>query len=99
MRELWIDVYTYQVVQLQTQGNFTDAPMSHVPWLVTFQNVDGSSYIKDETALEPLIFHHDRTFSTASISFDDIRPTDNSAPILPTMDSHTAVNLREPNQE
>jgi hypothetical protein len=87
-------VYTYQIVQLETQGNFTDAPMSDVPWLVTFQNVDGNSYIKDETALEPLVFHHDRTFSSATISFDDISATDNSPPILPTMDSHTA--LREP---
>jgi hypothetical protein len=70
--------------------------MSTVPWLVTFQNVDGSSYIKDEVALEPLIFRHDRTFSTASISFDDIRATDNSTPILPTLDSQAAINLREP---
>lgn len=97
IRELWVDAYTYQVVQMQTQGNFTDAPMSNVPWLVTFQNVAGRSYIKEETALEPLIFHHDRTFSTASVSFDDIRATDSSPPILPAMDSHAA--LREPKHE
>jgi hypothetical protein len=96
IRELWIDAYTYQIVQLQTQGNFTAAPMSDVPWLVTFQDVDGSNYIKKEMALEPLVFHHDRTFSTASISFDDIRATDNSPPILPTLDSHADINLREP---
>jgi hypothetical protein len=96
---MWVDVYTYQIVQLETQGNFTDAPMSNVPWLVTFQNVAGNSYIKDETALEPLPFRHDRTFSTASISFDDIRATDNSPPILPTMDGHAAGNLREPGRE
>ena len=99
LRELWIDVYTYQIVQLQTQGNFTNAPMSTVPWLVTFQNVDGSSYIKDEVALEPLIFRRDRTFSTASIRFDDIRATDNSPPILPTLDSQAAINLREPRRK
>lgn len=96
IRELWIDAYTYQVVQLQTQGNFTTTPMSDVPWLVTFQDVDGNIYIKDERALEPLVFHHDRTFSTASISFDDIRETDNSPPILPMMDRQAAIYLREP---
>jgi len=99
IRDLWVDAYTYQIVQLQTQGNFTNAPMSSVPWLVTFQNVDGGSYIKDETALDPLVFHHDRTFSTASISFDDIRTTDNTPPLLPTSDSNAAVNLREPKHE
>jgi hypothetical protein len=87
-------VYTYQIVQLETKGNFTDAPMSNVAWLVTFQSVDGTSYIKDETALEPLVFRHDRTFLTATISFDNISATDNATAILPTMDSHAA--LREP---
>jgi hypothetical protein len=96
IRELWIDAYTYQIVQLQTQGNFTAAPMSNVPWLVTFQNVDGNVYIKNETALEPLVFRHDRTFSTASITFDSIRETDSSPPILPTVDSDADINLREP---
>ncbi|HEY2475643.1 MAG TPA: hypothetical protein VGI19_12710 [Candidatus Cybelea sp.] len=96
IRELWVDVYTFQIVRLQTQGNFTSAPMSNVPWLVSFQTVDGNTYVKDETALEPLVFPHDRTFSTASISFDDIRATDNSPPILPSVDGHASVNLREP---
>lgn len=99
IRELWVDAYTYQIVQLQIQGNFTNAPMSSVAWLVTFQDVDGISYIKDESALEPLIFRHDRTFSTARISFDDIRTTNDSPPILPTLDSHAAINLREPTRE
>jgi hypothetical protein len=99
VRELWIDAYTYQIVQLQTEGNFTAAPMSNVPWLVTFQDVDGTIYIKTESALEPLVFHHARTFSTASITFDDIRAADASPPILPTMDNRAAVNLREPEAE
>jgi hypothetical protein len=96
IRELWIDVYTYQIVRLQTQGNFTAAPMANVPWLVTFQNVGGSIYIKDETALAPLVFRHDRAFSTASIAFDDIRSTDDAPAMLPTMDGNAAGNLREP---
>ena len=98
IRELWVDAYTYQVLQLQTQGNFTSRPMTDVPWLVTFQDVDGSRYIQSETALQPLTFQHDRTFSTASISFDEIRATADSPPILPTMDGHSQINLREPEQ-
>jgi hypothetical protein len=99
IRELWVDVYTYQIVQLQTQGNFTNAPMTDVPWLVTFQNVDGSFYIEKETALEPLVFHHNRTFTAASISFADIHASDTSPPMLPTFDSHSDINLREPTNE
>jgi hypothetical protein len=98
LRELWVDVYTYRVVQLQTQGNFTNRPMTGVPWLVTFQTVDGNTYIETEKALEPLVFRHDRTFSTASISFDRIRTTSDSPPILPTLDSDADINLREPQQ-
>lgn len=96
VRELWIDAYTYRIVQLESQGNFTAAPMSNVPWLVTFQNFDGNSYIMSETALAPLAFRHDRTFSSASISFDELRTDDDSPPILPTMDSQAGINLREP---
>jgi hypothetical protein len=70
--------------------------MSNVPWLVTFQTVDGSSYIRNETALMPLVSRHDRTFATASISFDDIRAEDASTPILPAMDGRADINLREP---
>lgn len=98
IRDLWIDVYTYQIVRLQEQGNFTGSPMSDVPWLVTFQNVGGCSYIKDETALEPLVFRHDRTFSTARIAFDDIRAADTGPSILPTFDGDDAGSLREPNR-
>jgi hypothetical protein len=83
-------------VQLQTQGNFTNAPMTDVPWLVTFQNVDGKSYIQRETALEPLVFRHDRTFTAASIGFTDIHASDTSPPILPTLDGPSDINLREP---
>jgi hypothetical protein len=96
IRAMWIDAYTYQVVQLQTQGNFTTAPEADVPWLITFQNVDGGSYIKNETALAPLIFRHDRTLSTASITFEDIHVADTGPPILPTMESAADANLHEP---
>ena len=99
IRELWIDVYTYQIVQLKMQGNFTAAAMPNVQWLVTFQEIDGNIYIKNKTALEPLVFHHDRSFSTESITFDDIRETDSYPPILPTVNGDADINLREPVSE
>jgi hypothetical protein len=98
IRELWVDAYTYQILQFQTQGNFTSRPMAEVPWLVTLQDVDGSLYIQSEKALEPLTFQHDRTFSTASITFDEIRATADSPPILPALDGHADIDLREPGQ-
>ena len=70
--------------------------MTNVAWLVTFQNVDGNAYIQRETALEPLVFHHDRTFTAASIGFTDIHASDTCAPILPTLDGPSDINLREP---
>ena len=69
--------------------------MSDVPWLVVFQNVNGTP-CKSETALGPLVFHHDRTFASADISFDDIRTLDSSLPILPTSDGDVGMYLREP---
>jgi hypothetical protein len=96
IRELWIDTYNYQVVQLRTDGNFTSAPLTDVPWLTTFQNIAGMTFIKDETALQPLVLRHDRTFATAKILFDDIGPADESHPTLPAMDADAGYNLREP---
>jgi hypothetical protein len=94
LRDLWIDAYTYSVLQLVVQGNFTNAPMSMVPWLVTFQTVDGLTYIDTESAQDALVFNHDRTFTSASISFDEIEEPDSKLPVLPYVDAnHT---LREP---
>ena len=96
IRDLWVDAYTYQLVQLRSDGNFTTAPMTDVPWLVTFHNVDGQTYIESESALGPLVLRHDRTFSNASISFDRIRTFGDDPPMLPEMDRNRSVNLQEP---
>ena len=96
IRDLWVDAYTYRLVQLRSDGNFTTAPMTGVPWLVTFHTVDGQTYIESESALEPLVLRHDRTFSSASISFDRIRTSGDGPPMLPEMDRDRSVNLQEP---
>lgn len=94
LRDLWVDVYSYSVLKLVTQGNFTGAPMNAVLWEVTFQDIGGAMYIDTEMALEPLAFRSDRTFTAASISFSDIKVPDSQLPVLPFMDSGQI--LREP---
>ncbi len=94
LRELWIDVYSYLVLKLVTQGNFTGAPMNAVPWEVTFQDIGGAMYIDTEKAETPLAFRADRTFTTATVSFSDIRVAESNVPVLPFMDSGQI--LREP---
>lgn len=87
LRELWIDVYSYLVLELVTQGNFTGSPMNAVPWEVTFQDIGGATYIYTEKAEAPLTFRADRTFTTAMVSFSDIRAAEPKVPALPFMDS------------
>jgi hypothetical protein len=94
LREMWIDAYSYDVLKLKTQGNFTGSPMNAVPWEITFQDIGGAMYIDTEKAEEPLAFRSDRTFTSASISFSDIKEADTKVPILPFMDSGQI--LREP---
>lgn len=94
LRDLWIDAYTYHVVKLVTQGNFTGPPMNAVPWEVTFQDIGGVTYVDTETADAPLVFRGDRTFTKAAISFSDIKAADSRLPVLPSMDSGQI--LREP---
>jgi hypothetical protein len=94
LRDVWIDVYTYDVLKLVTQGNFTGAPMDAVPWEVTFQNVGGAMYIDTEKADSPLVFRGDRTFTEAMVNFSDIREADPTLRILPFMGSGQV--LREP---
>jgi hypothetical protein len=94
LREMWVDAYSYIVLKLVTQGNFTGAPMNAVPWEITFQDIGGAMYIETEKAEAPLAFRSDRTFTAASISFSDIRETDTKLPALPFMDSGQV--LREP---
>lgn len=96
IRELWIDAASFRIVQLRSQGDFTSAPMTGVPWLVTFSDIGGCTYIASETALAPLVFPHDRTFTHASIAFDEIGSERfNGLPVLPAM-GRSNEDLREP---
>jgi hypothetical protein len=94
LRDMWVDVYTYHVLKIRVQGNFTGAPMTQVSWIVTFQDVAGSTYIDTETAEAPLVLPHDRIFTTASIKFDQVGEGTFSLPVLPYLNS--IDDLREP---
>jgi hypothetical protein len=91
LRDLWIDDSSYRVLRLQTQGNFQNAPMSNVPWVVTFQQIDGVEYIDSETAEGPLPFKRDRTYTRAAISFDHIAPDTSTLPSLPSINTDGAL--------
>jgi hypothetical protein len=91
LRDLWIDEASYRVLRLQTQGNFMNAPMTNIPWLVTFQQVDGVEYIDSEIAEGPLPYKRDRTYTRAAISFDRIEPDTSTLPSLPTMSTDGAL--------
>ncbi|HEY3677036.1 MAG TPA: hypothetical protein VGK84_13695 [Candidatus Tumulicola sp.] len=94
LRDLWIDETTFSVLQAKLQGNFSNAPMTEVPWTVTFATAGGLTYIKNETTLAPLRFHRDRTFDGASIAFDSIDEMTSTLPVLPNVLTQSV--LREP---
>ncbi len=68
LRELWVETHTYDTVQLVSAGNFA---ASKVPWLITFDDVNGAQYISSETALAP-VGVGDHRYERASISFEQI---------------------------
>jgi hypothetical protein len=85
LRELWLNADTYEAMKLLVQGNFQYAPSTDVPWLVTFQDIGGLTYIEKEVAEKPLVYRHDRTFASATISFDKITTDVSRLPVLPNM--------------
>ena len=62
-----------------------------VPWLVSFQQIDGVEYIDSETAEGPLPFKRDRTYTRAAISFDHIAPDTSTLPSLPSINTDGAL--------
>jgi hypothetical protein len=94
LRDLWIDKATYDVLQANVQGNFTNAPMTKVPWTVEFATVAGATYIASETTTATLQFRRDRSFDGARIVFDDISDATGTVPALPNV--VTQGVLREP---
>ena len=96
VRELWVDAYTYQIVQLETQGNFTDASAIGGPLARGLsKRRQGASTSKARRPSSRSSCTTTEPSPRPDISFDEIRAADGSLPVLPTLDRGADINLRE----
>lgn len=74
LRELWVATDTFATLKLITSGNFTGPG---VPWMVSFEEVDGARYIASEVAMDRIGVgeHH---YDSASVSFEHITASEPS---------------------
>lgn len=70
IRDMWVDIANYKVLQLATDGNFTSGPPTRVPWVTTFQDYAGCRLLNREIALAPLDFGRRGVYSQATFEFD-----------------------------
>lgn len=75
LRELWIDELTFQTHQALLQGNFTEGPGPSLPWRVRFTEIEGATYIEDETARAP-VHYLGHKYASVTVSFQNIEPTE-----------------------
>lgn len=75
LREMWIDAKTFITKKILISANFSRAPYTDVPWLVTFRQIGGGPYIAQEQAQGQLDFGAAGTLSGVTISFDGIAAT------------------------
>ena len=54
LRELWVDAKTFDVRKLVTMGIFARGPATTVPWTVTFIQLQGHWFIRQETTTATL---------------------------------------------
>ncbi|MBC5801158.1 MAG: hypothetical protein GIX03_10865 [Candidatus Eremiobacteraeota bacterium] len=69
LRELWVDVDSYAVLQAVTQGNFSDGPPTRSKWRTTYHDLNGCRVIDREVAFETLAYGRDRAYQKTTISF------------------------------
>lgn len=72
LRDLWVDASDYLPRQAVVAGNFTDAPLTDVPWTISFTLFEGAPVIASETADAALYLAHRRVVRDASIAFVNI---------------------------
>ena len=72
LRDLWVDASDYLPRQAVVAGNFTDAPLTDVPWTISFAIFEGAPVIASETADTTLYLPHRRVVRDASIAFENI---------------------------
>lgn len=95
LRELWVDPATGAPRKLIEALDFADGPGTTVPWSVRFVQIGGASYIARETALRPMTYRGLR-YTHASVSFEDVRPTQTFPRDLSTFVPSVPLLLKEP---
>lgn len=95
LRELWVDTKTYAPIKLVEALNFVTGPETAVPWSITFDQIGGASYIATETALAPMHLKK-HAYTTASISFENVRSIDHIDTGLSTFVPDDTLILTEP---
>ena len=70
LRELWVDTQTAYVREAIVQGIGDRAPFDRVRWHVTFDRLEGATYLKRRLSLEPL--HIGRSAPQISIAFENV---------------------------
>jgi len=69
LREMWVDAKSYSMLQVESEGNFSDGPPTKARWLTTFQSVNGCRVLGTETALSALDYGRNRKYEDTTISF------------------------------
>jgi hypothetical protein len=70
LRELWVDTQTAHVREAIVQGIGDRAPFDRVRWRVTFDRLEGATYLKSANLAEPL--HIGRSTPQISIAFENV---------------------------
>ncbi len=96
LREMWVDTDTFATRKVVTEGNFSDGPPLHTMWATTFQQIDGAQYIETETARGLLDYGPGRRYTSASVSFEAIRPAPSRPSALLFKTPARDDELREP---
>jgi hypothetical protein len=72
LRELWVGTGDYLPRRAVVSGNFTTAPLTDVPWTISFATFEGAPVIASETAAAALYLPHRRVVRDASIAFVNV---------------------------
>lgn len=97
LRELWVGAQDFLPRKATVAGNFTERPLTDVPWTIDFSVVDGAPFVARESAGDTLYLAHHRVVRDATIAFDDIREPSTSLYDRPLLTPETLdTTLVEP---
>jgi hypothetical protein len=94
LRELWLDTTTFAPRKLVEAINFVDGPGTNVPWLVTFKQIDGATYVDSETALAQMKYAG-LAYTQASVTIENLRVVEKLSRELSDFEPGSLI-LREP---